>query len=66
LSVRSIPDRISRRKVSPEQNGRSNSTSCSWNDYHGDSELGTLFIERKARGGGALRPRRLRVSCDRG
>ena len=22
------------------------------NDYHGDSELGTLFIERKARGGG--------------
>ena len=46
--------RISRdAKVSPEQNVKVELDLLFLvNDYHGDSELGTLFIERKARGGG--------------
>lgn len=46
--------RISRdSKVSPEQGVRAELDLLFLvNDYHGDSELGTLFIERKARGGG--------------
>ena len=59
--------RISRdSKVSPEQGVRAELDLLFLvNDYHGDSELGTLFIERKARGGGRGRvgwgrPRSLR------
>ncbi|HOY78604.1 MAG TPA: arginine N-succinyltransferase [Hyphomonadaceae bacterium] len=46
--------RISRdSKVSPEQGVKAELDLLFLvNDYHGDSELGTLFIERKARGGG--------------
>ena len=46
--------RISRdAKVSPEQDVKVELDLLFLvNDYHGDSELGTLFIERKARGGG--------------
>lgn len=46
--------RISRdSKVSPEQGVRAELDLLFLvNDYHGDTELGTLFIERKARGGG--------------
>lgn len=46
--------RISRdSKVSPEQNVKAELDLLHLvNDYHGDTELGTLFIERKARGGG--------------
>lgn len=46
--------RISRdSKVSPEQGVRAELDLLFLvNDYHGDCELGTLFIERKARGGG--------------
>lgn len=46
--------RISRdAKVSPEQDVRVELDLLFLvNDYHGDAELGTLFIERKARGGG--------------
>ena len=46
--------RISRdSKVSPEQGVKAELDLLFLvNDYHGDSELGMLFIERKARGGG--------------
>ncbi|MFT3725286.1 MAG: arginine N-succinyltransferase [Hyphomonadaceae bacterium] len=46
--------RISRdSKVSPEQGVKAELDLLFLvNDYHGDTELGTLFIERKARGGG--------------
>ena len=46
--------RISRdSKVSPEQGVKAELDLLHLvNDYHGDTELGTLFIERKARGGG--------------
>jgi arginine N-succinyltransferase len=46
--------RISRdAKVSPEQGVKAELDLLFLvNDYHGDTELGTLFIERKARGGG--------------
>jgi arginine N-succinyltransferase len=46
--------RISRdAKVSPEQNVKVELDLLQLvNDYHGDTELGTLFIERRARGGG--------------
>lgn len=46
--------RISRdSKASPEQGVKAELDLLHLvNDYHGDTELGTLFIERKARGGG--------------